>query len=281
MLATAAACLSKESAFVLPLLLAAMAGRARRTLAASFAVAGGIFVWRWWVLKGIGGYSSLNGEAPSVLEFHGVTLVKTFLARIWGVLWFPVNWSTPFEWWMALGLVAGIAGSLALLKAHPDRGRFALSLACVAIACVPVHHMLLIGPSLERSRYLTYTAAPFIFALALAYSALPVRIGVAAMALLVGFQAAALLHNLKIWRSVASARYEVCRSVAATARNTPGPIAIAGFPLMIDGVYWSNGLEDCLWLEFDIPPGKVLVNSPASGAAVTLRWDPVQRLLRE
>lgn len=225
MLATAAACLSKESAFVLPLLLAAMAGRARRTLATSFAVAGGIFVWRWWVLKGIGGYSSLNGEAPSVLEFHGVTLVKTFLARIWGVLWFPVNWSTPFEWWMALGLVAGIAGSLALLKAHPDRGRFALSLACVAIACVPVHHMLLIGPSLERSRYLTYTAAPFIFALALAYSALPVRIGVAAMALLVGFQAAALLHNLKIWRSVASARYEVCRSVAATARNTPGPIA--------------------------------------------------------
>jgi hypothetical protein len=239
------------------------------------------FFWRWWVLKGIGGYSSLNGEAPSVLEFHGVTLVKTFLARIWGVLWFPVNWSTPFEWWMALGLVAGIAGSLALLKAHPDRGRFALSLACVAIACVPVHHMLLIGPSLERSRYLTYAAAPFIFALALAYSALPVRIGVAAMALLVAFQAAALLHNLKIWRSVASARYEVCRSVAATARNTPGPIAIAGFPLMIDGVYWSNGFEDCLWLEFDIPPGKVLVNSSAPGAAVTLRWDPVERLLRE
>jgi len=281
MLATAAACLSKESAFVLPLLLAALPRRARPAVAASFAVAGGIFVWRWWVLKGIGGYSSLNAGAPAVLEFHAVTLVKMFLARIWGVLWFPINWSTPLEWWMMLALAAGIAGSLALLKAHPDRGRFALSLACVAIACVPVHHMLLIGPSLERSRYLTYAAVPFIFALALTYSALPVRIGVAAMALLVGFQAAALWHNLKIWRSVASARYEACRSVAVMARKTPGPIAIAGLPLMIDGVYWSNGFEDCLWLEFDIPPGKVLVNSPAPGAAVKLRWDPEERSLRE
>ena len=114
-LATTAACLSKESAFVLPFLLAALPDRARRSLAASFAVAGGIFVWRWWVL-----------------------------ARIWGILWFPVNWSTPLEWWMMLTLAAGIAGSLALLKSRPDRRRFALGLACVAIACVPVHHMLLI-----------------------------------------------------------------------------------------------------------------------------------------
>jgi hypothetical protein len=64
MLATAAACLSKESAFVLPLLLAALPVRATRLLAANFAVAGGIFAWRWWVLKGIGGYAA---GAPSAL----------------------------------------------------------------------------------------------------------------------------------------------------------------------------------------------------------------------
>ena len=223
----------------------------------------------------------INTGAPTVLEFHGLTLVKTFLARIWGVLWIPVNWSTPLEWWMALGLAAGVVGSLALLKARPPRWRFALCLACVTIACVPVHHMLLIGPSLERSRYLTYAAAPFILALALAYSALPIRIGVAAMALLVGFQVAALRHNLKIWRSVASARYEMCRSVAARARTTSTPIAVTGLPLMVDGVYWSNGLGECLWLEFDIPPGKVLVNDLAPSDALTLRWDPVERSLRE
>jgi hypothetical protein len=281
MLATAAACLSKESAFVLPLLLAALPDRARRSLVSSSAVAGGIFVWRWWVLKGIGGYTSLGGGAPAILEFHVLTLVKTFLARIWGVMWFPVNWSTPLEWWMMLGLAAGIVGSLALLKARPVPGRFALCLACVVVACMPVHHMLLIGPSLERSRYLAYATAPFIFALALAYSTLPFRIGVVAMALLVGFQAAALWHNLKIWRSVASARHEMCRNVASLARNTSGPVAITGLPLIVDGVYWSNGFEDCLALDFDIPPGKVLVNSPAQRPALTLRWDPVERSLRE
>jgi hypothetical protein len=281
MLATAAACLSKESAFVLPLLVAALPGRARRSSAASFAVAGGIFVWRWWALKGIGGYTGLNTGAPAVLEFHAVTFVKTFLARIWGILWFPVNWSTPLEWWMAMGLTAGIAASLALLKARPQRRRFAVCLGCVAIACVPVHQMLLIGPSLEQSRYLTYASAPFIFALALAFSALPVRAGAAAMALLVGFQVAALCHNLKIWRSVASARYEMCRSVASRANSTPGPIAITGLPLIVDGVYWSNGFEDCLWLEFHVPPGKVRLNGPAADAALTLRWDPATRSLRE
>jgi hypothetical protein len=280
-LATAAACLSKESAFVLPLLLAPLAGRAKRLLAANCAVAGGIFVWRWWVLKGIGGYMDLDTGAPTVLEFHGLTLVKTFLARIWGVLWIPVNWSTPLEWWMALGLAAGVAGSLALLRAHPPRWRFVLCLACVAIACVPVHHMLLIGPSLERSRYLTYASAPFILALAWAYSALPVRTGVVAMALLVGFHAAALRHNLNIWRTVASARYEMCRNLAARAGNTSTPIAITGLPLIVDGVYWSNGLGECLWLEFDIPPGKLLVNDPAPGDALILRWDPQQRSVHE
>jgi hypothetical protein len=280
-LATAAACLSKESAFVLPLLLAPLASRAKHLLAANGAVAGGIFVWRWWVLKGIGGYMDLNTRAPTVLEFHGLTLVKTFLARIWGVLWIPANWSTPLEWWMALGLAAGVAGSLALLKARPPRWRFALSLACVAIACVPVHHMLLIGPSLERSRYLSYATVPFILALALAYSALPLRIGVAAMTLLLGFHAAALRHNLKIWRSVASERYEMCRNVAARARTTSTPIAITGLPLIVDGVYWSNGLGECLWLEFDIPPGKVLVNDPAPRDALILRWDPHQRSVHE
>ena len=278
MLATAAACLSKESAFVLPLLLAALPIRAKHLLAANFAVTGGIFAWRGWVLKGIGGYTA---GAPSALEFHGLTLVKTFLARVWGILWFPINWSTPLESWMMLGLAAGIAGSLALLKARPDRVRFALSLACVAIACVPVHHMLLIGPSLERSRYLTYASAPFIFALALACTALPVRIAAPAMALLVGFQAAALWHNLKIWSSVVSARQEMCRTLASRANNTSGPIAITGLPLMVDGVYWSNGFQDCLWLEFQIPPGRVLVDTPAPDARLTLRWDPVTRSLHE
>jgi hypothetical protein len=221
LLATAMACLSKESAFVLPLLLALLLGRRARTKAGlrlvggNLAVAAGVFVWRWLVLKGIGGYWGQDDGVPTVLQFRGLTLVKTFLARIWGILWFPVNWSRPVEPWLMVGFLLGIGASLLLLKARPSQGRVALCLLGVVAACLPVHHMLLIDGTLERSRYLAYATPAFILMLAFAYDALPRRTGMAGLALMVLFHAAALEHNLRIWRSVAQARYGLCREVAA------------------------------------------------------------------
>ncbi len=260
--ATAAACLSKESAFVLPVILSLLpAGRVM--IASNFAVAAAIFVWRWAVLKGIGGYVGPDGS-PAVLQFHAAALAKTFLARIWGVLWFPVNWSRPLEWWMMLGLAAGAVASCLLLRARPERRRLGLCLAGVVIACVPTHAMLLIGPSLERSRYLDFATPAFTFFLVFACIALPRRMGIAALSLMVAFQLAALEHNLRIWSGVSKARYELCRGLADRARNTEGKIAIGDVPLTVDGVYWRNGIEDCLWLEFGIPMGKVQVNETAT-----------------
>ena len=74
------------------------------------------------------------------------------------------------------------------------------------------------------------------------------------------FQLAALEHNLRIWKSVASARYELCRTTAARARDTTGVLNIGTQPLTVDGVYWRNGLEDCLFLEFGVSMGKVHVD---------------------
>jgi hypothetical protein len=262
--ATATACLSKESAYVLPVLLALLLGRslwtrAGRLLAAgNFAVAGAIFAWRWWALKGIGGYVEQSG-APTVMQWDALKLMKTFLWRIWGVLWFPVNWSPPLEVWLMLGLAVGIAGSLTLFRARPDRTRLRLCALGVAVACIPVHHMLLIGPSLERSRYLTYATPAFVLLLVTACRGLPRWSGTAALSLIVAFQGAAQTHNLIIWRSVATARYDLCRSMAERARTTPGVLTIHDVPLVVSGVYWRNGLEECMALEFGIPLGKVLV----------------------
>ncbi|MGI8743697.1 MAG: hypothetical protein ACR2NN_14205 [Bryobacteraceae bacterium] len=284
--ATMCACLSKESGFVLPVLLVLLLGRRVRTrdgkvLAISnFTLAAAIFTWRWLVLKGIGGYQEATG-APTVFEFDGIKLAKTFLARIWGVLWIPVNWSRPLEFWMMLGLAAGLLGSLAMLKARPDRRPLLLTMVGVVVACIPTHHMLLIGPSLERSRYLTYALPAFVLLIVNACRALPRWMGPAALCLLAAFHLAALQHNLRIWRSVASARYELCRGVAAVARTTGGTVSIEGLPLTLDGVYWSNGLEDCLALEFGVPMGKVWVNSPdPAGASLRLHWDASERALR-
>ena len=257
LVATAAACLSKESAYAVPVLLALVAGRKALP---HFGVAAAIFLWRWRVLDGIGGYLG-EDAAPTVLQFHAVVFLKTFLARIWGVLWFPLNWSTSLEWWMALGLAAGLVGSFLLVWARPDRRKTALCVAGVVAACIPTHHLLLIGPSLERSRYLDLASIAFTCLLVFAAVALPKRVGVAALALMAGFQVAALEHNLGIWSRVSQARYEFCRSLAERARLAPGLVEIQGVPFAVDGIYWRNGIEECLWMEFGIPMGKVRISS--------------------
>ncbi len=284
--ATAAACLSKESAYVLPLLLALLIGQRIRTRAgqtlvlSNLAVAGGIFAWRWVMLRGIAGYLGPTGS-PMVLQLNAITLAKTFLARVWGVLWFPINWSRPLEVWMLLGLAGGIAGSLLLGKARPNRVQLWLCIAGVAVACIPTHHMLLIGPSLEQSRYLTYATPAFITLLVTACTGLPRRIGGSALVMITAFNLTALEHNQRIWKSIASARYQLSRTVAAAARDTAGVIAVDGLPSTLDGIYWRNGLEDSLDLDFGIPMGKVRVNEPyTTGLALHLRWDPEARVLR-
>ena len=166
---------------------------------------------------------------------------------------------------MTAGLGAGLIAFLLLLASRPDRKRAVLCLAGVVVACAPPYNMLLIDSSLERSRYLDLATPAFTVLLVFACVALPRHLGIAALTLFVLFHIAALEHNLKIWHSVSTARYELCRSLAERARNAPEPISINDVPLVVDGVYWRNGIEDCLWLDFGIPMGRVRVNQQASG----------------
>lgn len=160
---------------------------------------------------------------------------------------------------MMTGLGAGVIAALLLLGSRPNRKRLVVCLAGVVVACVPTHHMLLIDSSLERSRYLSLAAPAFTLLLIFACLALPRRTGIIALGLFVVFHIAALEHNVRIWHSVSTARYEWCRSLAERARNTSGPITLSDVPLVVDGVYWRNGIEDCLWLDFGVPMGRVQV----------------------
>lgn len=240
-LATVAACMSKESAFVLPVLLALLVCGALIKVWPSFLAAAAVFAWRWVVLKGIGGYVDQTG-APTVFQFDALKLVKTLLWRIWGVLWFPINWSRPLEWWMWAAVAAGVLGSLALFRSRPDRTRVWLCIAGVMVSCLPVHHMLLIGPSLERSRYLAYASPVLVLLLVTAASG---RRGMVALGLLAAFHLGALEHNLNIWRSVAQARYDLCHSGRA--------VSVQDMPLTVDGVYWRNGFEECVAQQRPLP----------------------------
>ena len=289
-LAIAAACLSKESAFALPFLLAPFVwldGTDNRRTAWSrigflFAIAGAVFLLRWWMLQGIGGYSDDAG-APRALDISALGLAKTFGSRIWGVLWYPVNWSMPLEWWMKAAFSLGTAGWLLMLKAQPDRRRLALAIACVAAACIPVHHLLLIDSTLEKSRYLTLASVPFVLVLVYIWLGMPRKWGIAAAALIVTFEVAAVDHNLKIWKMVAISRLDACREIAEIARKTEAPLAVTNMPMTVNGVYWRNGFEECLLLNFGIPLGRVRVNgAPPAQGELELPWagfrkDPAPR----
>ncbi len=182
---------------------------------------------------------------------------------------------------MMAGIAVGLGGSLLLATAIPDRRRLWFCVAGVVGACIPTHHMLLIGPSMEQSRYLTYAAPAFILLLLTAGRGMPRQAGVWALALITVFQAAALETDLRIWSSVAQERYRLADRLAVLARSVPGVVSIRGLPVTLDGVYWRNGLEDCLNLDFGIPMGRVRVNEPEdSGATLQLRWDSMARSVR-
>ena len=102
LLAPILAALSKESAFCLPLLLAALFffhengwnQHARRLLLWVSVSCLAVLLYRTWFLQGIGGYKNSQGTAI-VTIFHPVLTVKALFFRAPAILFFPINWSAP------------------------------------------------------------------------------------------------------------------------------------------------------------------------------------------
>jgi hypothetical protein len=241
MAASLCACLlalgSKEIAFALPLLLAAIAfhQRARlRTVTPFAALTAVVFVYRWYILKGAGGYGLVHATALGA--------AKALAARIWIILTFPVNWSVRPEIYLTLALGAGILACVALTFARPVRRDFILALAWTALFAAPAIQTLLIGADLLNARHLYLPAAGFAMLLGGALEDLPGRQWAAGATVLL-FYIAALEHNLAIRARVAQAAHQSCVDVA-TGTSTQRP------PALMDGVWmFSNGFDVCVDIE--------------------------------
>ncbi|MGH9664802.1 MAG: hypothetical protein ACRD9L_10295, partial [Bryobacteraceae bacterium] len=163
--------LSKESAYIFPLLaivLVVWRGRAdRRGLRATlpfFAIMGAVFAYRWQVLGGIGGYADLSTGHPQILNIHMLALLKAMTMRLWGLLYFPINWSYPAEWWLAAAMAAGCAGVGHLVwLSRGERRALWFGAAFTMIASLPVAHMLLIGADLRGAAHLYLPSVGFCF----------------------------------------------------------------------------------------------------------------------
>ena len=270
---------SKESAYVLPLLLLVLPGRFRwRPVAPFFLLAGMAFVHRWRALGGIGGYVDPQSGRSEAGSISLLRIAKLVGARLWAALYFPINWE------VMPGALLALSAALAMIaliytsrfRASPKVVRFGLLAA--AIAALPAASQLLIGPDLQKSRLLYLPSVGFVIFLAAVIWAVPsnrMRAGVAAAVLF--FEAAALRHNLAIWEDVSRIGVATCNSARELVKGGPRSVTVIGMPGSIRGVYFfMNGFRDCLdmgdgghWSATMLPSGAAV---PMDTPGPVLAW---------
>jgi hypothetical protein len=279
-LALLLALLSKESAYAFVLVAFALlwidgvrGRRLARLLATPLILTLVVFLYRWHLLGGIGGYRLAGTEKPFFYSFDLVRVIRAFLLRMPAVLTFPLNWTREPGVVLVLLILAAIVAMAVVAAAHADRKKLWFGLAFTLAAAIPVYIFLLIGPDLEKSRVLYLPSVGFVLILAAAFEAMPRRSAVLAACALIAFQTAALEHNLLVWRGVADLAERTCASVARVAASGR-PLTVSDVPNTIDGVYFLHpGLEQCVeWYA-----GKPLPGLRVSAELPELKWDEERR----
>ena len=286
---------TKESAFCLPLLPAALLPflprqERRRALQAGLmlaAVCALLFAYRWYALGGIGGYVDPAG-ARAILHSGPLKAGEALFYRQWGFLFFPVNWSVPVEWWLRaaallfIAMLAACAGRCASSRAHLLAG-----LAFVLAAALPVQHLLLLPPDFAGARILYLPVAGLaIFWGAMLERAAHSKLRWAMAAVLIAFNVAALQHNLGPWRTTPAAAAAICRALGRELAADPRPISVSGLPYKEQGAYFlSNGFPECVAMNSGQPAGRVHVLpqtpvSPPPGERLFV-WKPERGGLEE
>ncbi len=286
------ALLSKEEAYVFPILAVFLLwidrvsiSRWPRLLIPPFGLTALVFLYRWMLLGGIGGYTAGTG-APF---FYSIGILRTgraLLLRPWAILQFPINWSVQPGWWLAICLTLGIAAMLALAsRGSASRNKILFGLGFLIIAALPVHEFLLIGADLEKSRELYLPSAGFALLFAAALESMRPRVAIAIASGVLALQTAALEHNLIIWSRVARISERTCQAAAEAVERSPQPVLIGGLPQVIDGVYLlRNGFRECVEDAAGKPvPGMVRdlePQPPGFHAGTVLGWNNGAQALR-
>ena len=267
----AAAMLTKETAFCLPILIACLAffqpaSERRRIWTASAWMAGlatALFAYRWWALGGIGGYRGPGG-APGITQFSLVHAVNGLLLREWAILCFPFNWSLdrgPAST-LALAAIPLILAACAFMS-RASRSRLAGCCALVIAASLPVQHLLLMGSNLAGARNLYLATVGWALLWGFALDGMNRHLATCIAALLLAAQFVILQHNLAAWRDAADLAQSVCTEFGRTAAATPGVLVVRGLPDTRNGaVFLHNGFPQCVEMNSGFPAARIYVQEP-------------------
>jgi hypothetical protein len=252
---------SKENAFVFPFLVAAieylvLPKPGWRPLAGCFLLASALFVHRWLVLGGIGGYSNSNGQP---MAFHaGFKVLQGVFLRAPSLLLFGYNWAQPrlATTIVVFSLTVAILLAIVFLSKPAPGGWKGLcfGVAWMLLPLSPAHPFLLITADLRTSRVLYAGAAGLAILLAqLLAGVRPTRIRWGAAGLLICLLSAGALHNLGAWRSASGLEEKF---LAEVKRAEPSPPRNAEFvfynmPTQVLGIdFHLAGLGDALRIAF-------------------------------
>ncbi len=247
----ALATLSKEAAFVFPVLVAGYALWKRQPLKWTipyFGLGAILFAYRWSLFGGIGGYIDPGTGRPLALSLGFGSTLKALAVRLWTSLYFPLNWSRDPSLPLALLAIAYMAALLWLGLHQKTTRALRPAAAAILISVLPVLSLLAGSPTLAGSRVLYLPSVWFAILLALALDSTPARAShrsrYAVAAIVLVFQFAALQHNLGFWER-ASARVKAACATGVTA-----------VPDWIDGVpALANGKQECIEIGRVAPGG--------------------------
>ena len=270
---TVLAILSKESAYAIPVIALLVLGNRRRFAMPCALLATVLFLHRWHVFGGPGGYLDVATGRPQVLNATVFSVVNALVYRPWWPFLAAVDWAVPPPLILRtiLGTFYSALGILAW-RWRPTRSTHLLLIAAVMAALIPPVHLALIGPDLQGTRVFYLPSVFFCIWL----SRVPRNWLLAAILLIFSF--AALRQNLSVRTQAALAAERACRAAAVESAGT-GDVIVEQFPKSLDGVFISGaGFEECVRMVSRNPEARVFGPATVVRAPI-LRWDSHSREL--
>ena len=245
-----------------------------------------MFPYRYWVLRGIGGYKT-NSGAATVLQVDPLRSLRGLFFREWAFLFFPINWSSDLELWVKLSIAIFLAFLCGVLWYSRSRRTYLPALLFMTVAAsLPVQHLILLSQDLAGSRvlYLPMLAVSVLWGFLLQDCRRQSTV-ISLSIVLIASQAVILEHNLLIWRQAAFLSRKTCHSLGEALARTGENAIVAALPQTWHGVYFlRNGFSACVAMNSRASADQVQVSEYTTnlpGKTRVFFWNSVTERLEE
>jgi hypothetical protein len=249
---------SKETGFVLPLIIVATDIVVFRSFAiwklSGFLLVGSlVFVFRMVALGGIGGYQDISSPMSV-----GWKTLEALLIRGPAQILFGLNWTQPAGI-LVITATATLAALLLLLIRQTTLGKeqrrmILLALFWTFVTMIPAHFLLLIGPGLSNSRVLCLPSVGIAIVLGqLLGSARSQRFQTFAFIAIATILNIGVLHNLAAWRWTSQLGDSTLKQIVEMEPTPPtnAQFVFSNLPDTVRGVFFfSAGLNSSLKLVY-------------------------------